>query len=664
MSNQPYTPENKLDSSDTTTTVAKQAPVEAMYENWFLEYASYVILERAVPAIEDGLKPVQRRILHAMYIIDDGRYNKVANIVGHTMQYHPHGDASITEAIVGIGQKELLIDTQGNWGDLRTGDNAAAARYIEARLSPFGMEILYSPQITAWKLSYDSRKKEPQTLPVKFPLLLVQGVEGIAVGVATKILPHNFVELVTASIDLLQNKSITLFPDFATGGLADCTQYNGGKRGGKVRIRAKITTQAEQTLVITQIPYGTTTTSLIDSILKAHENGKIKIKNVVNNTAEYIEILINLSSEQSSEMVIDALYLFTDCEVSYSPNACVIQDEKPVFITVNELLTYTVDRTTTLLKQELELEQKILEEKLLFSSLEKLFIEKRIYMKIEECQTWESVLTTISTHLIPYATNFYRPIIEEDIIQLTEIRIKKISKYNSLQAQKILIQTQKDLRITIHHLHNLKDYTISWYRNLLKKYGKGRERKTILTNFNPIQRHEVTIHNKKLYVNRKQGFIGYGLKSEEFVENCSDLDSVITIRKYGKYIITKIADKAFIGSHIIHVSIYKNIETKRCYNLIYVDGATGIAFVKRFQILGITRNKEYDLTTGTPGSKIIYLSDNLNGETEIVTILLSPTSRAFKKIFEFNFAALAIKGRSTKGNIITKHTIYKVQLKK
>ena len=636
-------------------------PMEEMYEQWFLEYASYVILERAVPAIEDGLKPVQRRILHAMQLIDDGRYNKVANIVGQTMQYHPHGDASITEAIVGIGQKELLIDTQGNWGDLRTGDSAAAARYIEARLAPFGKEILYSPKITTWQLSYDGRKKEPRTLPVKFPLLLAQGVEGIAVGLATKILPHNFIELVEAAIALLNGKPVQLFPDFPTGGLADCTHYNEGKRGGKVRVRARIVVQDQQTLVITEIPYGTTTTSLIDSILKAHEKGKIKIKNVVDNTAENIEILIHVLPGQLAETVIDALYLFTDCEVSYAPNACVIQDEKPVFLTVHELLSDAVMRTTDLLKQELVLAEQALKEQLFFANLEKIFIENRIYREIEGCKTWEELLITIAEHLKPY--DFYRPVTEEDLVRLTEIKIKRISQYDSLHAQERLTQLQTHLADTTHHLQHLKEYTIAWYSSLLAQYGKDRARKTILTSFDSIEPQDVMVKQYKLYVNRKQGFIGYGLKGEEFVEACSDIDDVLVVGKDGKYIITKIADKLFVGKDIIYVSVYDRKDTKRCYSLIYVDGATGIAFVKRFQILGITRDKRYELTLGTPGSRVVYLSAHPNGAAESVTILLSPISRTTKKKFEFNFADLSIKGRAAKGNILTKHAIYKVQRK-
>lgn len=660
--NQTCNPANGSNGPDHKAMAPAIGSMEQMYEQWFLEYASYVILERAVPAIEDGLKPVQRRILHAMRLIDDGRYNKVANIVGQTMQYHPHGDASITEAIVAIGQKELLIDTQGNWGDPRTGDSAAAARYIEARLALFGKEVLYSPQITTWQLAYDGRKKEPRTLPVKFPLLLAQGVEGIAVGLATKILPHNFIELVEASIDLLQGKSVRLFPDFPTGGLADCTHYNEGKRGGKVRVRATIVVRDQHTLAITQIAYGTTTTSLIESILKAHEKGKIKIKNVVDNTADHIEILIHLLPGQLVETVIDALYLFTDCEISYAPNACVIQDEKPVFVTVPELLAYAVARTTALLEQELLLEEQSLREKLFFAHLEKIFIENRIYREIEGCKTWEEVLMTIADHLQPY--DLHRPIVGEDLVRLTEIKIKRISQYDGLRAQETLTQLQTDLAAAIDHLQNLKDYTIAWYSHLLQKYRKGRERKTILTNFDPIVPHDVVVKNYKLYVNRKQGFIGYGLKGEEFVETCSNIDDVIVVCKDGKYVVTKVADKLFIGKNIIYVSIYEKKNKKRCYNLIYVDGATGIAFAKRFQVLAVTRDKTYDLTLGTPGSRVVYFSDHANGLAETVIIVLSPISRAAKKKFEFNFADLSIKSRIAKGNILTKHTIYKVQRKK
>ncbi|MGI2257295.1 DNA gyrase/topoisomerase IV subunit A [Candidatus Cardinium hertigii] len=659
--NQIYDVSNGSNGTAHKAIVPPTGSMEQMYEEWFLDYASYVILERAVPAIEDGLKPVQRRILHAMQLIDDGRYNKVANIVGQTMQYHPHGDASITEAIVAIGQKELLIDTQGNWGDPRTGDSAAAARYIEARLAPFGKDILYSPQITIWQLAYDGRKKEPRTLPVKFPLLLAQGVEGIAVGLATKILPHNFIELIEASIDLLQGKPICLLPDFPTGGLVDCTHYNGGKKGGKVRIRATVVVRDQHTLAISQIAYGTTTTSVIDSILKAHEKGKIKIKNVVDNTADHIEILIHLLPGQQVATVINALYLFTDCEVSYAPNACVIQDEKPVFITVSDLLAYTVARTTHLLEQELLLEEQSLREKLFFASLEKIFIENRIYRKIEKCATWEEIRTTITDQLKPY--DLHRPIIEKDLVRLTDIKIKRISQYDGFRAQESLTQLQSQLATTIAHLQNLKDYTIGWYSHLLQKYGKGRARKTILTSFDPIEPHEVVVKDYKLYVNRKEGFIGYALKGEEFVEACSDIDDIIVICKNGQYVITKVTNKLFIGKDIIHISIYEKKDTKRCYNLIYVDGATGIAFAKRFQVLGITRDKIYDLTLGTAGSRIVYLNDHPNGAVETVTIILSPISRTAKKKFEFNFSDLAIKGRTAKGNMLTKHSIYKVQRK-
>jgi len=655
---------DKRNNKDGDNSPSTMLAVESMYENWFLEYASYVILERAIPAIEDGLKPVQRRILHAMHAIDDGRYNKVANIVGHTMQYHPHGDASITESIVGLGQKGLLIDTQGNWGDGRTGDSAAAARYIEARLSFFGKEILYSPKITNWQLSYDGRKKEPHTLPVKFPLLLVQGVEGIAVGLSTKILPHNFVELIEASIAILEKRPTCILPDFMTGGLADCTQYNGGQRGGKVRIRAKIESYDQQTIAITEIPYGTTTSGLIDSIVQAHKKGKIKIKNVVDNTAEHVEILIHLVPNQSLNMMIDALYMFTDCEISYTPSACVIQENRPVFITVDALLAYTVERTTLLLQQELLLEKDGLKEKIFFADLEKIFIENRIYRAIEECTSWDAVLITIKNQLMPYVAHLYRPIVEEDIIKLTEIKIKRISKYDVLEAEKILTQLQESLYTTQHHLNNLTDYTIYWYHHLLEKYGQGRERKTILTTFNPIPKYDCLLDNQKFYVDRKQGFIGYNIKTEELVGMCSEGDDAIIIRKDGKCMITKILDKVFVGNNILHVSVHRKTGTPRCYHLIYVDGATGISFVKRFELSGLIRDKMYDLTTATPGSRIIYLSDHSEQTAEPVTILLSPMSKATKKKFVFNFGQLAIKGRASKGNILTRHSIYKVQIKK
>ena len=644
-------------------TIHELTPIGDMYQNWFLDYASYVILERAVPAIEDGLKPVQRRILHAMKEMDDGRYNKVANIIGQTMQYHPHGDASIAEAITNLGQKELLIDTQGNWGDVRTGDSAAAARYIEARPSPLANAILYSPQITAWQLSYDGRKKEPVTFPVKFPLLLAQGVEGIAVGLATKILPHNFCELLESAIAILQSKNFSLLPDFPTGGLADCTAYNEGKRGGKIRLRAKIEIVDKKTLAIREIPYGTTTTNLIESIIRAYEKGKIKIKQVVDNTAEMVEILVHLTPGQSPDVLIDALYVFTDCEISISPNACVIKDEKPIFLGVHELLIYNTLRTKDILQQELTLQHKLLQEKILFASLEKIFIEKRIYRNIEEAETWEQVLALIDEGLAPYKKQFYRAITEEDLARLTEIKIKRISKYDSYKALETLLLLEKELQEIENHLQNLVSYTIQYFKILIKKYGPGRERKTELRTFDTIEAHTVVATNQKLYVDRKQGFIGYGLKKDEFVSDCSDLDDVIIFRKDGKCLIVKVAEKVFVGKDIIHIAIYKKNDERRVYNMIYVDGKTGIARAKRFQILGIIRDKEYDITLNNPDSRILYLTDNPNGNAEVVTVILSLNSSARYKTLDFDFASLQIKGRESQGNIVTKYTIKKVQFK-
>ncbi len=643
--------------------IASEKPLHNMYQDWFLGYASYVILERAVPAIEDGLKPVQRRILHAMREMDDGRYNKVANIIGQTMQYHPHGDASIGDALIHLGQKELLIDMQGNWGDVRTGDGAAAPRYIEARLSKFALAVLYNPATTTWQLSYDGRKKEPTTLPVKFPLLLVQGVEGIAVGLATKILPHNFCELVEASIDILKGKKVSILPDFPTGGAADCSAYNEGKRGGKVRIRASIETLDTKTLVIKDLPYGTTTTTLIDSIVKANDRGKIKIKKVLDNTAQAVAIVVQLAPGQSPAVTTDALYAFTDCEVSISPNACVILDEKPVFMGVNALLEHSTWRTQAFLKQELEIQQARLLEQILFSSLEKIFIEQRIYRQIETCETWEAVLQAIDQGLAPYKKNFYRPITQEDIIQLTEIKIKRISKYDTTQAQSKLRALQGSLSQVEHDLQHLTQYAIQYFKNLLKQYGPGRERKTELRNFDTIAAHAVAASNQKLYVNRKEGFIGYAIKKDELVGECSDLDDVIVFRKDGKCLITKVADKVFVGKPIVHVAVFKKNDDRRVYNFIYVDGTTGRAMVKRFQMLGIVRDKVYDLTQGTPKSRLVYLTDNANGEAEVVTVVLSDLAKARNKVFDFDFATLAIKGRATQGNILTKYTVRKIRFK-
>lgn len=638
-------------------------PVRDMYQSWFLDYASYVILERAVPAIEDGLKPVQRRILHAMREMDDGRYNKVANIIGQTMQYHPHGDASIGEALIHLGQKDLLIDMQGNWGDLRTGDSAAAPRYIEARPSKFALDVLYNPAITQWQLSYDGRKKEPITLPVKFPLLLAQGVEGIAVGLSTKILPHNFCELIQASIDLLRNKPIQLLPDFPTGGMADCADYNEGQRGGKVRIRANIEALDKKTLVIKDLPYSTTTNSLIDSIVKANEKGKIKIKKVLDNTAQDVEILVQLAPGQSPTVTIDALYAFTDCEVSISPNACVILDEKPAFLSVNTLLEYSTSRTKTLLQQELQIRERKLQEQILFASLEQIFIEQRIYRQIEECETWEAVLATIARGLAPYTQHFYRTITQEDLVRLTEIKIKRISKYDTTYAQEKLKALQEDLAQVQYDLQHLTAYAIQYFNNLLKQYGQGRERRTELRSFDTIAANTVAANNQKLYVNRKEGFIGYGMKKDELLGECSDLDDVIIFRRDGKCLVTRVAEKVFVGKDILHAAVFRKNDDRRVYNLVYLDGATGRAMVKRFQMLGITRDKAYDLTKGSPKSRILYLTDNPNGEAEVITVGLSDLAKARHKVFDFDFATLDIKGRGAQGNILTKYTVRKLRLK-
>ncbi len=638
-------------------------PVSGMYENWFLDYASYVILERAVPAINDGLKPVQRRILHAMKEMDDGRYNKVANIIGSTMQYHPHGDASISDAIVNLGQKDLLIDMQGNWGDVRTGDSAAAARYIEARLSKFALEVVYNPQTTDWQLSYDGRKKEPVTFPVKFPLLIAQGVEGIAVGLSTKMLPHNFCEILKAAMDMLRGKKTKLYPDFQTGGKIDVSDYNDGQRGGKVRVRAKIEELDKNTLVIRDIPYGTTTTSLIDSIIKANDKGKIKVKQVIDNTAKDIEIQVKLASGTSPDITIDALYAFTDCEVSISTNACVIVEDKPRFMSISEILKQSVDQTVDLLRQELEIRKKELLEKILFSSLEKIFIENRIYRDIEECETWESVIETIDQGLEPFKPQFYREITRDDIIRLTEIKIKRISRYDSFKADEMMRKLEEELKETEHHLANLIDYAVQWYQGLLDKYGKGRERKTEIGSFDTIAATVVAANNAKLYVNRQDGFIGYGLKKDEFVSDCSDIDDIIVFRKDGVCMVTRIQDKVFVGKNILHVGVFKKGDDRMIYNLVYVDGKTGRSMAKRFAVTAVTRDKEYDLTKGSKGSKMLYFTANPNGEAEVVTVYLTAASSARKKVFDFDFATLDIKGRSAGGNILTRYPVRKIQLK-
>lgn len=654
----PINPEEREDKS-----LHESIPVTGMYKDWFLDYASYVILERAVPAIEDGLKPVQRRILHAMKEMDDGRFNKVANIIGQSMQYHPHGDASIGDAIVNLGQKDLLIETQGNWGDIRTGDGAAAPRYIEARLSKFGLEVVFNPQTTEWQLSYDGRKREPVTLPVKFPLLLAQGVEGIAVGLSTKILPHNFIELIEASIAVLKGEKTNILPDFPTGGLADFSEYNEGLRGGRVKVRARIEEEDNKTLVIKDIPFGTTTNSLIESIIKANDKGKIKIKKVVDNTAKDVEIQIQLAPGQSPDMTIDALYAFTDCEVSISPNACVIINEKPVFLTVNDILAYNTSQTKDLLRRELEIRKAELMEKLLFSSLEKIFIENRIYRDIEECETWEAVIQTIDKGLEPFKPDFYREITTDDIIRLTEIRIKRISKFDAFKADELMRKLQEELKEVNYNLKHLTDFAIKYYQNLLEKYGKGRERKTEIRTFDTIEATVVAANNAKLYVNRADGFVGYGLKKDEFICDCSDMDDIIVFRRDGKCVVTKIQEKGFVGKDIIHVAVFRKGDERMVYNLIYLDGESGKAMVKRFQVLAVTRDREYDLTKGTKGSKVLYMSANPNGEAEIVTVYLTQGAKAKIKVFDFDFSSIEIKGRAAGGNILTKYPVRKIQLK-
>ncbi|WP_347159013.1 DNA gyrase/topoisomerase IV subunit A [Pontibacter chitinilyticus] len=635
-------------------------PVAGLYQNWFLDYASYVILERAVPAIEDGLKPVQRRILHAMKEMDDGRFNKVANVIGQTMQYHPHGDASIGDAMVGLGQKDLLIETQGNWGDVRTGDSAAASRYIEARLSKFALDVVFNPQTTQWQLSYDGRKNEPVTLPVKFPLLLAQGVEGIAVGLSTKVMPHNFKELIKGSIDVLKGRKTQLLPDFLTGGQVDVTNYNGGARGGKIRVRATIEKVDKTLLIIRDVPYGITTTGLMESIVKASENNKIKIKKVIDNTAAEVEIHVQLPPGVSPDLTMDALYAFTDCEVSISPNTCVIIDDKPHFLNVDELLRISTFKTVDLLKRELEIRKAELEDKWHHSSLEKIFIENRIYRDIEECETWEAVLNAIDTGLDPFKKLLRREVTEEDILRLTEIRIKRISKYDSFKADEYIRKLEEEMAEVDDHLANLIRYAISYFEGLLKKYGQGRDRKTQVKTFDVITAQKVAIANQKLYMNAKDGFIGTGLRKDEFVCDCSDMDDIIVFRKDGKFTVTKVAEKTFVGKDIILASVYNKNDEHMVYNMIYVDGKSGVSYAKRFAVKSITRDKEYDLTKGEKGSKVHYLTANPNSESEVVTVTLAPSANARIKTFDFDFAELMIKGKGSNGNIITKYPVKKV----
>jgi topoisomerase-4 subunit A len=648
--------ENKNTKSEEA--LHEQVAVAGLYENWFLEYASYVILERAVPAVEDGLKPVQRRILHALNEMDDGRFNKVANVIGQTMQYHPHGDASINEALVNMGQKDLLFDCQGNWGDIRTGDSAAAARYIEVRLSKFAQDVVFNPQTTEWQLSYDGRKREPITLPVKFPLLLAQGVEGIAVGLATKIMPHNFVELIEASIDILKNKNVEIYPDFLTGGLIDVSNYNDG--GGKIRVRAKIEELDKKTLIIKEIPFATTTTSLIESIIKANDAGKIKIKKVIDNTAKEVEIQVQLAPGTSPDVTIDALYAFTDCEVSISPNACVIIADKPHFVGVSEILKVCTRQTLELLGQELEIRRGELLEKLLFSSLEKIFIENKIYRDIENCETFEEVVATVDKGLEPYKPQFYREIVEEDLLRLLEIRIKRISKYDSFKADDLMIKLQDELNEVNDNLANLVRYAIDYYKMLLKKYSKGRERKTEIRNFNTITAAVVAAANQKLYVDREGGFIGYSLKKDEYVMDCSDIDDIIVFRKDGSCVVTKIQDKVFVGKDIIYCSVFKKNDDRKVYNLVYFDAKSGTSYIKRFKITAVTRDRVYDLTAGNPKSKVLYFTANDNGEAEVIQINLTASCTARVKQFEYDFKDLLIKGRDSMGNVLTKYPVRKI----
>jgi len=637
--------------------------VTGMYKDWFLDYASYVILERAVPAMEDGFKPVQRRIMHSMKDLDDGRYNKVANIVGHTMQYHPHGDASIGDAMVQMGQKDILIDTQGNWGNILTGDRSAAPRYIEARLSKFALEVLFNPKLTEWQLSYDGRKKEPVNLPVKFPMLLAQGAEGIAVGLSTRVLPHNFNELIDASIKHLKGKKFTIFPDFPTGGIADISNYNDGKRGGRVRVRAKISQYDKNTLAITEIPYGTTTTSLIDSILKANDKGKIKIKKIEDNTAAEVEILIHLPNNISPDRTIDALYAFTYCENSIAPLGCVIIDNKPIFLGVSEILRSSTDHTLHLLKRELEITLEELEEQWHFSSLERIFIEKRIYREIEEEETWNGVISAIDDGLKPHIKHLKRAVTREDITRLTEIRIKRISKFDLDKAQQKIDSLEGEIANVKHHLDHLVDYAVAYFTKLKKDYGQDKDRKTELRIFEDIEATKVVIRNSKLYVNRKEGFIGTSLKKDEYVTDCSDIDDIICFTADGKMMVTKVDAKTFIGKDIIHVAIFKKKDKRTIYNMIYRDGKGGASYIKRFAVTSVTRDREYDLSQGKKDSKVHYFTANPNGEAEVVTIFLRQVGSIKKLKFDVDFADMLIKGRNVKGNIVTKYAVKRVELK-
>ena len=647
------------------TDEAVKHQLSGMYQNWFLDYASYVILERAVPHINDGLKPVQRRILHSMKRLDDGRYNKVANIVGHTMQFHPHGDASIGDALVQLGQKELLIDCQGNWGNILTGDSAAAPRYIEARLSKFALDVVFNPKTTEWQASYDGRNREPVTRPVKFPLLLAQGVEGIAVGLSSKILPHNFNELCDAAIAYLHGEEFKLYPDFQTGGSIDVSRYNDGERGGVVRVRAKISKLDNKTLCISEIPYGKTTSSLIDSILKAIEKGKIKIRKVDDNTARKVEILIHLAPGVSSDKTLDALYAFTDCEVNISPNCCVIDNKKPHFLTVSDVLRKSVNNTRDLLRKELEIQKNETLETLHFASLEKIFIEERIYKdkQFEQAENMDIACEHIDERLTPFYPQFVREVTKEDILRLMEIKMARILKFNKDKADELIARLKAEIEEIDNHLAHLTEYTIEWYRHLKNKYGKDFPRRTEIRNFDTIVATKVVEANEKLYINREEGFIGTGLKKDEFICNCSDIDDVIIFYKDGKYKIVRISDKLFVGKNILYVNIFKKNDKRTIYNVIYRDGKEGFHYIKRFNVTSMIRDREYDVTQGNPGSKIVYFSANPNGEAEIIKVTLRPNPRIKKLIFERDFSEINIKGRQSMGNLLTKFEVHKITLK-
>lgn len=639
--------------------------LSGMYERWFLDYASYVILERAVPYVNDGLKPVQRRILHSMRELDDGRYNKVANVIGNTMKYHPHGDASIGDALVQLGQKDLLVDCQGNWGNILTGDSAAAPRYIEARLSKFALDVVFNPKTTIWKPSYDGRNREPVTLPVKFPLLLAQGVEGIAVGLASKILPHNFLELIDACIAHLKHEDFVLYPDFPTGGMVDVAKYNDGLRGGNVKIRARIEKDnSNKILKITEIPYGRTTSSLIDSVIKANDKGKIKIKKIDDNTAANVEILIHLAPGVSSDKTIDALYAFTDCELSISPNSCVIENDKPCFMPISDILRQSADDTVKLLRLELEIRLAELGEEWHFASLERIFIEQKIYKdkEYEESESGEAAIPYVRKRLKPFTGNFYREVTDEDILKLFEIRMKRIFKFDSDEADKKIQNLESEIAQVKHHIEHIIDYTIAYYERIRTKYGKGRERKTEIRNFENIEAAKVVIANEKLYINREEGFIGTALKKDEFICECSDMDEVIIFKKDGSYYVTKVADKIFVGKDVLYVNVFKKNDKRTIYNVVYRDGRYGVAYVKRFNVTGVTRDKVYNLTKGTAGSRVLHFSANPNGEAEVIKVCLKPKPSIKKLVFEYDFAGLAIKGRDSQGNTLSKSDIHKISV--